>query len=121
MILVHVTGPAVGHHTPACFLSLRSRVAGGGSMTYCLKMYTGMPGPNAIVRDRGMLTLRLPQRTIRARVLVIQRFAADGMHARQTLRGTVVGGGTIRGGGSVVEDTPGHVAASNLRYRIATR
>jgi hypothetical protein len=41
------------------------------------------------------------------------------MHAQQELTGTVVGGGTIRGGGSVVEDVPGHIASSDLRYRIS--
>ena len=121
MIAVHVTGAAAGHHTSACFLSLRSHVVGGGTMTYCLKTYSGAPGPGAVVRDHGVVTFRLPRRMIRARVLVVQRFAADGKHARQELRGRVIGGGTIRGGGSVLEDTPGHVAASDLRYRIVLR
>ena len=121
MIAIHVTGAAVGKSTNACFLQLTSRVVGGGSETYCLQTFHGKPGPNAVVRSRGVVTFRLPHRTLRARVLVVQRFAADGKHARQTLSGTIVGGGTISGGGTDVESPPGHVTASNLRYRIDVR
>ncbi len=121
MIVVHVTGPAAGKSTNACFLQLTSHVAGGGSETYCLQTFHGAPGPNAVVRSRGIVTFRLPHRTLRARVLVVQRFAPDGRHARQTLTGSVVGGGTISGGGTDVESPPGHVTASDLRYRISVR
>jgi hypothetical protein len=48
-------------------------------------------------------------------VSVVQRFRGDGVHARQTLTGTVVGGtrryararGTVSGGGSVVDRRDG--------------
>lgn len=121
MIAVHVTGPATSKSTNACFLQLASHVVGGGTETYCLQTFHGRPGPNAVVRSRGVVTFRLPHRTLRARVLVVQRFAADGKHARQTLTGTIVGGGTVNGGGTDVESPPGHVRASDLRYRISVR
>jgi hypothetical protein len=120
-VTVHITGPAAGASTSACFLRLSSHVVGGGSETYCLETFHGKPGPNAVVRSRGLVTFRLPHRTLRARVLVVQRFAADGKHARQTLSGTMVGGGTISGGGTDVESPPGHVTASDLRYRISVK
>jgi hypothetical protein len=117
-LLVHITGSAAGRNTQACFLRLDQHVVGGGRMTYCLQDFSGAPGPNAVVRDRGVMTFVLPHRTIRASVSIVQRFGPDGRHATQALRGTVAGGGTITGGGSVVEDTPGHIARSDLRYRI---
>jgi hypothetical protein len=64
------------------------------------------------------MTFALPQRRIRARVHIVARFGADGRHARQTLNGVVVGGGSITGGGRYVESPPGHVAGSDLRYVI---
>ena len=121
MIAVHVTGPAVGTSTNACFLRLTSHIVGGGSETYCLQTFHGRPGPNAVVRSRGIVTFRLAHRTLRAKVLVVQRFAADGRHAHQTLSGTLGGGGTVSGGGSDLESPPGHVVASDLRYRISVK
>jgi hypothetical protein len=128
-LVVHVTGPAVGSHTANCFLRLPAHVAGGGSMVYCLKTYDGMPGPEAILRDAGVMTFSLPRGSFTARVSVVMRFAADGKHARQTLHGRIIGGtgayahatGTIAGGGTTVEASPGHVTASHLRYVVAFR
>jgi hypothetical protein len=114
VILVHVTGPATGGETAACFLRLVSHVVGGGTATYCLTDFRGEPGPRALVRVRGTITFRLPHRTLRAKVLIVDRFAEDGKHARQTVTGT-----GISGGGTYVEDPPGHVAASDLRYRLS--
>ena len=126
-IIVHLTGPATGAPTGACFLRIAGTIAGGGSSVYCLKTFTGQPGPRATVRDAGVLTLVLPSGRIVARVDIVQRYAADGEHARQALTGTVVSGtrayrgarGTIAGGGTDVEDAPGHISRSDLRYRIA--
>ena len=117
-MIVHVTGPATGGGTAACFLRLVSRVAGGGRATYCLTDFRGAPGPRAVVHVRGTVTFRLPHRIVRARVLIVDRFAADGKHAAQSVTGTLAGGGTISGGGKYVEDPPGHVRASDLRYRL---
>jgi hypothetical protein len=121
VIAVHVTGPATGAQTAACFVRLAARVEGGGRATYCLTDFRGAPGPNAVVRVRGEIVFRLPRRTIRARVLIVDRFAPDGRHAHQSLQGTVTGGGTISGGGTFVENVPGHLTASDLRYRITLR
>ena len=113
MITIHVTGPAVGSESKTCFLRLVSHVVGGGTATYCLTGFRGAPGPNALVRVRGSITFRLPHRTLHAKVLIVDRFAADGKHARQT-----VSGRGISGGGTYVEDPPGNVRASNLVYRL---
>lgn len=112
----------------ACFLLLRSKLE-QGSVSYCLEKFHGEPGPNATVRDSGTMTFTLPAGTIRARVSIVQRFGADGIHARQTLRGTLVGGtgryarisGTIAGGGTDVEDPPGTIDSQHLRYVIRAR
>jgi hypothetical protein len=114
VITIHVTGPATGGETAACFLRLVSHVVGGGTATYCLTDFRGAPGPRAVVRVHGTITFTLPRRApIRANVLIVDRFAADGKHAHQT----VLGKG-ISGGGTYVEDPPGHVRASDLRYRL---
>ena len=99
---------------------------GGGSSLYCLKSFTGRPGPGATVTDAGTIVFTLPRGTITARVKVVQRFATDGKHATQTLTGSVVGGtlayqgarGAISGGGTDTETAPGRITKSDLRYRI---
>jgi len=61
--------------------------------------------------------------TIRTLVRIVQRFGAD-RHGRQSLTGRVGGGtgrfrgarGSIRGGGTDVEASPGVITASALRY-----
>jgi hypothetical protein len=126
-ILVHLTGPAAGAPSGKCFLRIAGTIAGGGSSVYCLKTFTGQPGPGATVKDAGLFTFSLPRGRVVARVEIVQRYAADGKHARQTLTGTVVGGtrayrtarGTVAGGGTDVEDGPGHITSSDLRYRIS--
>jgi hypothetical protein len=121
VIPIHITGPAVSSETAACFVKLAAHIAGGGTAITCLTGFRGAPGPRAVVHVRGTMTFRLPHRTLRARVLIVDRFAADGKHARQSLTGTVAGGGTISGGGTYVEDPPGEVKASDLRYRVTLR
>jgi hypothetical protein len=129
VIVVRVAGPAAGHSTSACFLSLRSDIVGGGSETYCLKTFTGRPGPRAVVHDAGVMTFVLRRGTLRANVHIVERFGSDGAHATQTLRGAISGGtgrfrgarGTIAGGGSVLERPAGHVVRSSLRYVLSLR
>ena len=112
-MLIHVVGPAKSTETGTCFVRLTSPIVGGGTFVACLTDFRGQPGPKALVRVKGTFTFRLPHRTITARVLIVDRFAADGKHARQTVSGT-----NISGGGTYVEDPPGHVRASDLRYRL---
>jgi hypothetical protein len=119
-LVVRVRGTSTsGPSSASCFLLLHQHVVGGGRTTYCLQRLTGRPGPNATLRDSGVMMFALPDRRIRARVHIVARFAADGRHAKQTLAGTVDGGGRIAGGGPYVEDPPGHVANSDLHYVIS--
>jgi hypothetical protein len=124
---LRVVGTSSSLSSPHCAFFLRSRLAGGGSMTYCLERFRGAPGPNATVHDSGRMRFQLGRGIVAARVRVVMRFAGDGTHARQALNGRIVGGtgdfagarGTITGGGLAVEDPPGHIASQALRYRLA--
>jgi len=112
-VIVHVSGPATRTEPARCFVRLRARIAGGGTLITCLTGFRGAPGPNAVVRVRGTMTFRLPHRTYTAKVLILDRFAADGKHAVQQVTGK-----GISGGGTYVEDPPGHVRASSLTFRL---
>jgi hypothetical protein len=112
-MVIHVEGPARSTETAACFLRLTAHIAGGGTAVTCLTAFHGTPGPGAVVRVRGTISFHLPQRLLRYRVLIVDRFAADGKHATQRLTGA-----GISGGGTFVESPPGHVTASDLRYRL---
>jgi hypothetical protein len=112
----------------ACGFLIVAPVRGGGRETTCLTDVVGYPGPNAVIHSRGRLTIALARGSIRARVSIVQRFGSDGVHARQTLRGTVVGGtrayrgarGTISGGGTVV-DRRTRLGRVRLAYRLLLR
>jgi hypothetical protein len=127
-VVVLVRGGSTSPISTTCFLRLRQKIVGGGTVTYCLKVFHGEPGPNAVVRDSGTMTFAFRAGTIRASVHIVQRFAADGAHARQSLTGTVTGGsgryaratGGVEGGGTDVERPPGHVSSSRLRYVISS-
>jgi hypothetical protein len=112
-VIVHVVGPALSTETPRCLVRLRAPIVGGGTLITCLTSFRGMPGPNALVRVKGTMTFRLRHRTRVFSVLVVDRFAADGRHATQRVTGK-----GISGGGTFVEDPPGHVRASSLTYRL---
>jgi len=112
-MLIHVEGPARSSETTACFLRLAAHIAGGGTAVTCITGFQGAPGPNAVVRVQGTIAFLLPHRRLRYRVLIVDRFAADGKHATQRLTGK-----GISGGGTFVEDPPGHIRASDLRYRL---
>ena len=112
-MLIHVEGPARTTATTACFLRLAAHVAGGGTAVTCITSFRGAPGPNAVVRVQGTIAFHLPHRLLRYRVLIVDRFAADGKHATQR-----VSGKGISGGGTFLEDPPGNVRASNLLYGV---
>src|SRR5437764_13317752 len=112
-MLIHVEGPARSTETTKCFVQLTARVAGGGTAVTCLTGFRGQPGPHALVRLTGTIAFHLPHRLLRYRVLIVDRFGADGKHATQR-----VSGAGITGGGTYVEDPPGNVKTSHLVYRI---
>jgi hypothetical protein len=66
------------------------------------------------VRLTGTIEFHLAHRRLRYGILIVDRFAADGKHAHQS-----VSGRGISGGGTFLEDPPGNVRASSLRYRLA--
>jgi hypothetical protein len=112
-MLIQVEGPARSTETPKCFLQLTAHVVGGGTAVTCLTRFRGQPGPYALVRLTGTITFHLPHRLLRYRVLIVDRFAADGKHATQHVTGK-----GIDGGGTFLEDPPGNVRASDLIYGV---
>jgi hypothetical protein len=112
-----VRRPATG-----CIFAIRTPVVGGGTQMTCLQSIDRPPAPNARMHSRATTTFTLPGGILRARVRIVQRFEADGLHATQTTEGSIVGGtgqyrnarGSIRGHGSVVDrrDSLGRVHLS---------
>jgi hypothetical protein len=120
-----VRGTPSRRATSACYFLIRAPVVGGGTQRTCLTAVDGFPAPRAVLRSRGWMEFVLRRGTLRVRVRITQRFGADGVRARQTVSGTVVGGtgryagarGTISGGGSVVDWARG-LGPVDLRYTI---
>jgi hypothetical protein len=125
---VRVAGIPTRRATEACLLFIRARIVGGGTQTTCLRKIDGFPDAGATTRSQGSMTFVLPDGTIRTRVSIVQQFARDGVHAHQTLRGSITGGtgiyrharGMVRGTGTVIDRTLslGPVA---LRYSLVLR
>jgi len=121
-----VQGPLTRRTTAGCLFLIRARVVGGGTQTTCLTKIDGFPGPEATIHSEGSMTFALRGGTIRTRVRITQRFAADGLHAHQALRGSITGGtgrycearGAITGGGAVVDRRAG-LGPVNLRYTLS--
>jgi hypothetical protein len=124
-LTLHVHGPVSRGSREDCVFFLRAAVQGGGNQDTCLSSIEGFPGPNAKMHSRGLMTFTLRRGIVVLRVRVTQRFAADGAHARQTLRGVIVRGrgefvgarGSITGGGSIV-DTRQTIRVIRLEYRL---
>jgi hypothetical protein len=127
-IVLHVRATPTRSSSGRCAFVVVARVAEGGRQTTCLTSVDGFPGPGAVIRSRGTMTFSLRGGAIRARVSVVQRFRADGVHAHQTLTGTVTGGtgryararGTITGGGAVLDRRDG-LGPASLTYRLTLR
>jgi hypothetical protein len=125
---LHVAAVPARSTAGACLFVIRAPLREGGHATTCLTSVDGFPSPRSTIRSAGTMTFALPQGTVRTRIRVTQRFAADGAHATQTLTGTVVGGtgryrgarGVVRGGGSVV-DRRGGLGPVRLAYRLVLR
>jgi hypothetical protein len=122
---VRVAGTPTRRATETCLLIIRARIVGGGTQTTCLTEIDGFPDPGATIRSKGSMAFALSDGTIRARVSITQRFARDGAHAHQTLRGSITGGtgiyrdarGTVSGAGTVI-DRPLSLGPVNLRYAL---
>lgn len=125
-LTLHVTGTAVRTTSSHCAFVITAHVVEGGTQVTCLTSVRGYPAPDATIRSSGTMTFHLRRGTIRTRVAVVQRFAANGSSARQTLTGTITGGtrayrgvrGRISGGGTVV-DTATSLRKLKLAYRLA--
>jgi hypothetical protein len=125
---VRVAGIPTRTATEACLFFIRARVIGGGTQTTCLTKIDGFPDSGATIHSRGSMAFVLPDGTIRTRVSITQRFARDGVHAHQTLRGSIVGGtgiyrrarGTVSGTGTVV-DRALSLGPVHLRYVLVLR
>ena len=127
-LTLHVTAPVTRSASPSCEFVIVAKVVEGGSQRTCLTSVRGYPGADAVIHSSGTMTFTLKRGTIRARVVVTQRFDADGRTARQTLTGTITGGtrayagarGTVSGGGTLV-DTASGLRNLKLLYRLALR
>jgi hypothetical protein len=123
---VHAT-PSRGS-TGSCVFVIRAPLVRGGRTTTCLTRIVGFPGRNATMVSVGRLRFSLRAGSIDTQVRITQRFAADGIHARQTLKGRVVGGtgryrrrrGTIVGSGTVIDRRRG-LGLVDLRYTLTFR
>jgi hypothetical protein len=124
-VVVHVDGKAARATSFACAFVVRAAVREGGTQVTCLTSVIGVPAPRAVIHSKGTMTFVLRRGTIRARVSVTQRFAADGVTATQSLTGTIVGGtrayagrhGRIRGGGTLRDSRAG-LSRLRLTYRL---
>jgi hypothetical protein len=125
---VRVAGIPTRRATEACLFLIRARIIGGGKQTTCLRKIDGFPDPRATIRSQGSMAFALPKGTIRTRVSIVQHFARDGVHAHQTLRGSIMGGtgiyrkarGTVSGTGTVI-DRALSLGPINLRYALILR
>ena len=111
-----------------CVFVTRAVVGGGGLQTLCIRGVDGVPGSNATMNTSGWMSFILPRGSIRARVRIRLHFAADGAHARETLRGSITDGtgryqaarGAITGSGTVVDRGDGFDQV-DLRYVLSLR
>lgn len=106
-----------------CAFEVSASLVGGGRQTTCITGLDGVPGPGVVMHSRGLMTFALKKGSIKVQVRITQRFGADGVHARQTVHGSIVGGtrayrnarGNITGGGTVIDHVNG-LGPVNLRY-----
>jgi hypothetical protein len=126
VVVLHVLGAAVRGSSGHCGFVISAAVREGGRQTTCLTEVRGYPAPRAVIHSSGTMTFTLRGGTIRARVSIVQRFAADGRTARQSVTGRILGGtrayagrhGTLTGGGTLV-DTATRLDHLRLTFRLA--
>lgn len=127
-LTVQVAGMPTRQTTDKCLFRIHARITGGGTQRTCLTKIDGFPGPGATIRSKGFMTFVLRDGTIWTRVSIKQRFAADGIHASQLVRGSIFGGtrdyarvrGAIKGSGTLVDRRAG-LGPVNLRYTLSLR
>jgi hypothetical protein len=113
------------HAANGCAFLVVAPLVGGGTQRTCITQVGGVPGPGVVMHSRGRMTFRLRKGSIRTRVKITQRFGSDGVHAHQTVRGSIVAGtrafrgarGTVDGSGTVVDRASG-LGRANLRYAL---
>jgi hypothetical protein len=114
-LTVHVATTPSRASSAGCVFVIRNAIVEGGRQTTCLLAVDGVPSPGGVVESRGTMTFDLPRGRIRTRVTSVLRFRSDGVHARQTVRGVVVGGtgafagmrGTVSGTAAVADRASG--------------
>jgi hypothetical protein len=108
-----------------CVFVITNPVVEGGHQTTCLTKVVGFPSAGGVIRSRGRMTFSVLGGAIRANVAIVLRFGADGLHARQTIRGTIVTGtqayrgarGSLTGDGAVTDGASG-LGPVRLVYRF---
>jgi hypothetical protein len=127
-LTLHVRGNPRRTTRPGCVFVIANPLVEGGSQTTCLTSVDGFPQPDGVIRSKAKMTFALKRGTIRVAATIVMRFGADGVHARQTVSGRIVGGtrayrgarGTIAGGGTVADHRTS-LGPVSLTYRLAVR
>lgn len=127
-LTLHVRGYPRRTTKPGCIFLIANPLVEGGTQTTCLTSVDGFPQANGVIRSKAKMTFALRRGTIRVTATIVMRFGADGVHAKQTVSGVIVGGtrlyrgarGTIAGGGTVADHRTS-LGPVSLTYRLAVR
>jgi hypothetical protein len=124
-VIVHVDTVPVRTQPAGCIFQIAAPLREGGTTKTCLTSVDGFPAPRATMHSKGVMTFAWRSGTLRVRVTVTQVFAADGVHAKQSVVGRITGGtgkyahahGTLSGGGSVIDRRSG-LGRVRLAYKL---
>ena len=124
-LTLHLASTPTRTSSSNCAFLITNRLVEGGRQTTCLKSVGGFPSPHAKLKSSGTMVFVLKGGSLHARFSSILAFAGDGVHARQTVRGSVTGGtgryrgcrGTVAATGTVV-DRPTALGPVRATYRL---